>query len=95
MWGAHRILFKGRKPSWRWGVAEVAVVGPPVHVAPHDDVRASTDRIMAAVCEQVARARELYPQRPADGDDGWWVRGPESAVLRPVGQRMEPETSGP
>src|SRR5262249_20206941 len=32
LWGAHRTLFKGRKPHWRWGVAETAVVGPPVRV---------------------------------------------------------------
>ena len=29
LWGTHRIMFKGRKPHWRWGVAEVAVVGEP------------------------------------------------------------------
>ena len=27
LWGSHRIMFKGRKPHWRWGVAQVAVVG--------------------------------------------------------------------
>jgi 1-acyl-sn-glycerol-3-phosphate acyltransferase len=94
LWGAHRVLFKGRKPAWKWGVAEVAVVGPPVHVAAHDDVRASTDRVMAAICRQVARARELYPQRPRPGEDDWWVRGPESAVLRPVVHTMSPGATG-
>lgn len=82
LWGAHRILFKGRKPDWRTGVAEVAVVGPPVRVGPDEDVHGATDRIMAAICEQVARARELYPQRPAPGADDWWVRPPETARLR-------------
>jgi hypothetical protein len=85
MWGAHRIMFKGRKPHWRTGVAEVVSVGQPVRVAPDADVREATDRIMAAVVDQVRRARELYPQRPAGDDDGWWVRPPETAVLRPVG----------
>jgi 1-acyl-sn-glycerol-3-phosphate acyltransferase len=94
LWGAHRILFKGRKPNWRWGIAEVAVVGAPVRVGPQDDIRASTDRIMAAICRQVARARTLYPQHPAPGDDGWWVREPESAVLRPVVHTMAPGGSG-
>ena len=82
LWGVHRILFKGRKPRWRWGVAEAAVVGPPLSVEPAEDITAATDRIMAAICAAVARARELYPQRPAAGDDGWWVRPPESARLR-------------
>lgn len=81
LWGAQRIMFKGRKPDWRWGVAEAAVVGPPVKVAPGDDVRAATDRIMAAVCRSVARAREVYPQRPRPDDD-WWYRAPDTARLR-------------
>ena len=34
LWGAHRILFKGRKPEWRTGVAETVVVGPPMPIAP-------------------------------------------------------------
>src|SRR5947208_2171859 len=60
LWGAHRVMFKGRKPVWRPGVAEVAVVGPPVHVRPDEDVRDATDRIMDAVVACVRRARELY-----------------------------------
>jgi 1-acyl-sn-glycerol-3-phosphate acyltransferase len=84
LWGAHRILFKGRKPRWRWGVAEVAIVGPPVAIGPDDDVRSATDRIMTAICAQVARAREIYPQSPGVDDDGWWERDAGSAVLRPA-----------
>jgi 1-acyl-sn-glycerol-3-phosphate acyltransferase len=83
MWGAHRLMFKGRKPRWERGVAEVAVVGAPVAIAPDDDIRTATDRIMSAICTQVARARALYPT-PADVDDDWWVRAPDSAVLRPA-----------
>ena len=30
LWGTHRMLMKGRKPHWAWGVAQVAVVGEPV-----------------------------------------------------------------
>ncbi len=85
LWGAQRILFKGRKPVWRTGVAETVVVGPPVAIAPGEDVRAATDRIMAAICTQVARAREIYPQAPEPGDDGWWVRPSETALLRSCG----------
>src|SRR5680860_456448 len=73
---------KGGKPDWRWGVAEVAQSGPPVMIEPGDDIRESTDRIMAAICVQVGRARQCYPQRPRPGEDDWWVRAPERAVLR-------------
>ncbi len=82
LWGGHRVLFKGRDPNWKWGIAQVACVGPPISVGPDDDLREATDRIMEGVCAQVRRAREIYPQDPAEGEDDWWVRPPESAVLR-------------
>jgi 1-acyl-sn-glycerol-3-phosphate acyltransferase len=79
LWGTHRILMKGRKPNWQWGVAEVAVVGEPVLAQPGEHLRATTDRIMRAISACVARARVLYPQRPAPGDDAWWWRDAETA----------------
>ncbi len=87
LWGAHRILFKGRKPSWQRGVAETVVVGEPVSVAAGEDVHDATDRIMGSIAECVARARAIYPQRPAEGEDDWWVRAPETAVARPTVRR--------
>jgi hypothetical protein len=63
-------------------VAESVVVGEPVHIGPADEIQAGTDRIMASICRAVARARAIYPQTPGRGDDGWWVRGPETAVVR-------------
>jgi 1-acyl-sn-glycerol-3-phosphate acyltransferase len=82
LWGMQRVLFKGRKPAWHTGVAEVVSVGDPIRIGADEDVRDATDRIMAAICAQVARARELYPQSPESGDDGWWVRPPDTARLR-------------
>jgi len=82
LWGAQRIMFKGRKPHWRVGVAESVVIGEPVFVDRNEPIHAATDRIMAAICQAVARAREIYPQAPSRGDDGWWVRAPETAVVR-------------
>lgn len=89
LWGVHRIMFKGRKPDWRWGVAETAVVGAPVSVAPDEDVRTATDRIMEAICGCVGRAREIYPQAAPTGEEAWWVRPPRSAVLRTCRQGEE------
>ncbi len=79
VWGAQRILFKGRKPSWSPGVAESVVIGAPVRVRPGDDIGAATDRIMNAIAHAVARARELYTQQPSHGEDDWWARPPGSA----------------
>ncbi len=81
MWGLHRIMYKGRKPRWRAGVAEVVSIGEPITVSTTDDVLGATDRIMAAICAQVQDARRHYPQSPV-ADDDWWVRAPETAVLR-------------
>jgi len=53
-----------------------------VTVGPDEDMRVATDRIMNAICGCVHRAREIYPQTPSNGDDGWWVRSPGGAVLR-------------
>ena len=92
LWGAHRIMFKGRKPKWRRGVAESVVVGDPIPVAPDDDVYKATDRIMAAIATCVARARAVYPQRPGEGEDDWWVRSPETAVARPTVRRSAAES---
>jgi 1-acyl-sn-glycerol-3-phosphate acyltransferase len=83
LWGTHRIMFKGRKPHWTWGVAQTAVVGAPIEIDPHQPVHEGTDRVMRAICECVAQARAIYPQRPEPGD-GWWWRDPDTAVLRPA-----------
>jgi 1-acyl-sn-glycerol-3-phosphate acyltransferase len=80
LWGAHRIMVKGRKPHWQWGVAQTAVIGEPVKVGADDHVKEATDRIMHGIAACVARAREIYPQAPSDGDDWWW-RDPSTAVV--------------
>lgn len=84
LWGGHRILFKGRKPVWRTGVAVTAVVGAPVRVAPSEDLYDATDRVMAGIAACVARARAIYPQRPRPGESDWWWRDDASAVVRPA-----------
>ncbi len=80
LWGTHRILTKGRKPQWAWRIPQVAVVGEPVHIGESDRPREATLRTMDAITACVARARAIYPDRPASGDDVWWWRGPETAT---------------
>ncbi len=82
LWGLHRIMFKGRKPRWRSGIAEVVEIGAPLTIAPDADVSEATDWIMDAICGQVRRARAAYPQSPTPNEGDWWVRPPETAVLR-------------
>jgi 1-acyl-sn-glycerol-3-phosphate acyltransferase len=87
LWGAHRILFKGRKPKWRRGVAETVVVGDPVQIADDEDPYDATDRIMQGIAGCLARARTIYPQQPRHDEGDWWVRSPETAVARPTVRR--------
>ena len=82
LWGLQRIMFKGRKPRWRPGIAEVVKIGPPISIAPDEDAAVATDRIMAAICDQVQRARAAYPQASGTGEGDWWIRPPETAVLK-------------
>jgi 1-acyl-sn-glycerol-3-phosphate acyltransferase len=82
VWGTHRLSTKGRKPRPRIGVAVSIVVGEPVDVAPTDDIVDAADLIMDRICDCVAEARRIYPQRPRGRDDGWWMRAPETAVPR-------------
>ena len=78
LWGTHRMMMKGRKPHWKWGVAQTAVVGEPIRIGPDEHVKGGTDRIMYAIRTCVARARTIYPQRPVSGEDPWWWREPET-----------------
>jgi 1-acyl-sn-glycerol-3-phosphate acyltransferase len=87
LWGTHRIMMKGRKPQFRPGVAQTAVVGEPVSVAADEHIKDATDRIMQAIAMCLARAREIYPQSPNEGEDGWWARSPDSALARNQGAR--------
>jgi hypothetical protein len=48
---------------------------------------------MGAIARCVARAREIYPQRPGRGDDGWWQRRPETAQVRPAKRTEDVETN--
>jgi 1-acyl-sn-glycerol-3-phosphate acyltransferase len=82
LWGSHRVIPPGHQRARRLRTAIAAVVGDSVPVGARDNPRESTDRIMGAICAQVRRAREIYPQTPRSEADGWWVRRPETARLR-------------
>jgi len=102
LWGSHRVITLGHetahKTARRPGVAISAVVGEPVVVGRNDNPRESTDRIMAAICASVGRARQIYPQVPRGEADTWWARRPETARLRScrgrVAQQLIDEAAG-
>jgi len=90
LWGTQRVMAPGHKGRLRGRVPIAVSIGPPLSVGPDDDLHEATDRIMAAICAEVARARTGYPP-PRPGEDAWWVRGPETARL----QSCRPEGAAP
>ena len=82
LWGGHRLVTAGRRPSYRSGVAITAVLGGPLLIGPTENPRLATDRIMEAICAQVERARAIYPQVPEPGEPDWWARPPGAVRLR-------------
>ncbi|HZQ76516.1 MAG TPA: patatin-like phospholipase family protein [Acidimicrobiia bacterium] len=81
LWGTQRISAPGRPTRLRGRIPVAVAIGPPLTISPDEDVREATDRIMAAICAEVARARTGYPP-PRPGEDDWWVRSPDTAQLR-------------
>lgn len=73
VWGSHRIMTKGRPRNMQRGVAILVKIGPPLELSAGDDPREATERLMQAISEQLEQAQQEYPQKPAGGDDGWWL----------------------
>lgn len=71
VWGAHRLLTKGRPRNFERGVAILVNIGPSVEVSPTEDPRAATNRLMDAIRRLLAEAQEKYPQQPSG--DPWWL----------------------
>ncbi|MEX2553853.1 MAG: 1-acyl-sn-glycerol-3-phosphate acyltransferase [Actinomycetota bacterium] len=73
VWGAHRILTKGRPRNIQRGVAILVNIGAPFELAADEDPRAATDRLMDAIRALLADAQAQYPQKPAGDSDRWWL----------------------
>ncbi len=73
VWGAHRIMTKGRPRNMQRGVAILVNIGQPLELSPSDDPREATDRLMKAIAGLLEQAQHEYPQKPAGDDDRWWL----------------------
>ena len=76
IWGPHRVFTKGRRPAPRLGVEVQVRVGEAVPVRQGEAPAATATRLRQAVVRCVRRAQEAYSQRPAPGEDDWWVARP-------------------
>jgi 1-acyl-sn-glycerol-3-phosphate acyltransferase len=73
VWGAHRILTKGRPRNFQRRVAISVIIGPPLLFDASEDARAGTERLMQAIRRLVDEAQHSYPQQPAGDHDRWWL----------------------
>jgi 1-acyl-sn-glycerol-3-phosphate acyltransferase len=105
VWGAHRILTKGRPRNLQRGVAILVNIAAPFEYAADEDPRAATDRLMDTIRALLADAQEQYPQKPADESDRWWLPAhlggtaptPEEVAPKPEApsRPAEPAASAP
>jgi len=73
VWGAHRIMTKGRPRNFQRGVAIQVEIGEQMEVDPTDDLRVATDRLMDRIRELLEKAQRTYPQTPSGPQDTWWI----------------------
>jgi 1-acyl-sn-glycerol-3-phosphate acyltransferase len=73
VWGAHRLLTKGRPRNIQPGVAIVIRFGKPMEFDPEENPKAATVRLMDEIRALLDEAQASYPQAPASDDDRWWL----------------------
>lgn len=72
-WGSHRLVTYGHEfsPRRAWRIPVTVRYGEPMHVGPHDDVPAATDRLRRTTVALVHEVQERYPDGNPAG--AWWV----------------------
>jgi 1-acyl-sn-glycerol-3-phosphate acyltransferase len=74
VWGAHRLLTKGRPPHLlQRHVPVVIVVGEPLYPRRGDDWAARQAELRERLQALLDRAQREYPDRPSGPDDRWWL----------------------
>jgi 1-acyl-sn-glycerol-3-phosphate acyltransferase len=73
VWGAHRLLTKGRPRNLQRGVAIMIRFGKPMRFHPEENPKEATQRLMNEIRALLTEAQIRYPQAPASDDDRWWL----------------------
>lgn len=73
VWGTQRILTKWRPRNFKRNIPIVVVAGEPLDRIDGEDAETATKRLMARIGELLDRAQELYPAKPKNDEDRWWV----------------------
>ena len=76
IWGSQRLYTKGRSPKELATTRRVLVTvdwSEPMWFDADEDPQVGTDRLMERLGSLVDTASRNYPDRPARGEDPWWV----------------------
>ncbi len=73
VWGAHRLMTKGRPRNFQRGVEILVNVGRAVDISRTEEPRVATNRLMDAIRSLLAEAQTKYPQQPSGDSDRWWL----------------------
>ena len=74
VWGSQRLMTKGKPRNFkRQGIAVTITVGAPLVVEADDDVTVATDVLKKQMRALLEAARDVYPQKPKDDTDTWWL----------------------
>lgn len=73
VWGGHRVLTKGRRPSWRAARKVTVAIDYGSPRRPGSDATAETAALRAVMSEQLAAVQRRYPDHPRSAADRWWL----------------------
>ncbi len=93
VWGAHRLMTKGRPRNFQRNVAILVNIGEQVEVSPTEDPRAATNRLMDSIRALLADAQAKYPQQPAGDSDRWWLPAHLGGTA-PLPEEVKPREQG-
>lgn len=73
VWGAHRILTKGRPRNFERDILVTVDIGAPIDYEAGEDPGAVTSRLMERISALVETAQRDYPHNPPDPTACWWM----------------------
>ncbi|MFI5838153.1 lysophospholipid acyltransferase family protein [Catenuloplanes sp. NPDC051500] len=74
VWGTHRLWTKGRPRNLTRRHTPITIlVGEPLHPTRKDNMDVVNAELRARMTALVDKAQREYPDKPAAGEDPWWV----------------------
>ena len=73
-WGGQRLAYYDKRASFKhYGIPILVAVGEPLDIGPRDNPEVATVELKRRMEALVERLQESYPDRPAPGEDPWWL----------------------